>query len=292
VKPALAMTALALAIGAGGGRVRAETSDKVTAPVGRPGEVAAAAPPEMAGVELNEKLGAKIPLDLAFTDETGAPIRLSSLFGDGKPVLLTFNYSSCPMLCSVQLGGLVKSLNELTWSAGVEFRVITIGLNPMESHRQAMTSKIRYLDRYKRSSGDEGWRFLTGTERSIRALAASVGYGYRVHPSTGEFLHPAAVTVLSPDGVVSSYVYGVEYPAAPLAVTLMAARKGQLLEATEKFLMACFHYDSPKGNAAVALRVMQIGGIAFVGVMLVVFGVTRATRRQRSKAPERSGERS
>ena len=291
MKSALAMTALALALGAGGGRVRAE-AETPSAPVGRPGEIAAVAPPEMAGVGLVEKLGARIPLDLAFTDETGAPIRLASLFADGKPVLLTFNYSSCPMLCSVQLGGLVKSLNELTWSAGVEFRVITIGLNPMEGHRRAMESKIRYLERYKRSSGDEGWRFLTGTERSIRALADAVGYGYRLHPTTGEYLHPAAVTVISPDGVVSSYVYGVEYPTAPLAVTLMAARKGQLVEATEKFLMACFHYDSPKGNAAVALRVMQISGIAFVGVMLVVFGVARATRRQRKKAPERSPERS
>jgi protein SCO1/2 len=192
------------------------------------------------------------------------------------------------MLCSVQLGGLVKSLTELTWSAGVEFRIITIGLNPMEGHRKAMESKMRYLDRYKRPSGDEGWRFLTGTEKNIRALAAAVGYGYRVHPKTGEFLHPAAITVLSPDGVVSSYVYGVEYPVAPLAVTLMAARKGQLVEATEKFLMACFHYDSPKGNAAVALRVMQIGGVVFVGVMLVVFGVARAARRRGAKVHKRS----
>jgi protein SCO1/2 len=277
--------AASAALAAGGAAVRAE---RATTPVGRPGEIADVAPPEMKGVELIEKMGATIPLDLMFTDETGAPIQLGSLFGDGKPVLLTFNYSSCPMLCSVQLGGLVKSLNELTWSAGVEFRVITVVLNPMEGHRRAMETKMRYLDRYKRSTGDEGWRFLTGTERSIRALAASVGYGYRLNQTNGEYLHPAAVTVLSPDGVVSSYVYGVEYPVAPLAITLMAARKGELLEATEKFLMACFHYDSPKGNAAVALRVMQIGGIAFVGVMLVVFGVARAARRQRSKVPERS----
>lgn len=276
---ATALTALA-ALAAGGTGVRAEPA---TTPVGRPGEIAEAAPPEMAGVELVEKMGERVPLDLPFTDETGAPIRLGSLLGDGKPVLLTFNYSSCPMLCSVQLGGLVKSLNELTWSAGVEFRVITVVLNPMEGHRRAMETKMRYLDRYKRSTGDEGWRFLTGSERSIRALADAVGYHYRLHPTTGEYLHPAAVTVLSPDGVVSSYVYGVEYPAAPLAVTLMAARKGELVDAAEKFLMACFHYDSPKGNAAVALRVMQIGGIAFVGVMLVVFGVARVTRRQRSK---------
>jgi protein SCO1/2 len=289
VKHRALMIAIAtVALGAGGGRARADEEATTAAQGTRPGEIAAAVPPEMKGVELVEKMGGKIPLDLVFTDETGAPIRLATLFGDGKPVLLTFNYSSCPMLCSVQLGGLVKSLNELTWSAGVEFRIITIGLNPMEGHRKAMESKMRYLDRYKRPSGDEGWRFLTGTEKNIRALAAAVGYHYRVHPTTGEFLHPAAITVLSPDGVVSSYVYGVEYPVAPLAVTLMAARKGQLVEATEKFLLACFHYDSPKGNAAVALRVMQIGGMVFVGAMLVVFGVARAARRRGAKVSKRS----
>jgi protein SCO1/2 len=276
-------TALAIALAAGGTGARAD-DDKATAeaPGTNPGEIAEAAPPELQGVKLDEKMGAKIPLDLMFTDETGAPIQLGALFGDGKPVLLTFNYSSCPMLCSVQLGGLVKSLNELSWSAGVEFRIITIGLNPMEGHKRAMETKMRYLGRYKRSTGDEGWRFLTGPEKNIRALAAAVGYSYRMDPQTGQYFHPAAVTVLSPDGAVSSYIYGVEYPVAPLAVTLMAARKGQLTEATERFLMACFHYDAPRGNAAVAMKVMQIGGIAFVGAVLVVFGVAR-TRRKGSK---------
>jgi protein SCO1/2 len=178
----------------------------------------------------------------------------------------------------------VVSLNELTWSAGKEFRIVTIGLNPMEGLRRAMESKIRYLERYKRPTADQGWRFLTGTEANIRALAAAVGYGYRIHPTTGEFLHPAAITVLSPDGVISSYVYGVEYPVAALGVTLVAARQGRLVEATEKFLMACFHYVKPKGAAAVALRVMRVGGIAFVGVMLVFFGVARVTRRGKKKA--------
>jgi len=282
MRPLALTTALAIALAAGGARARADDKATAAAPGTRPGEIAEAAPPELEGVRLDEKMGAKIPLDLVFTDETGAPIKLAALFGDGKPVLLTFNYSSCPMLCSVQLGGLVKSLNELSWSAGVEFRIVTIGLNPMEGHKRAMETKMRYLARYKKPSGDEGWRFLTGPEKNIRALAASVGYSYRIDPETGQYFHPAAITVLSPDGAVSSYIYGVEYPVAPLAVTLMAARKGQLTEATEKFLMACFHYDAPRGNAAVALKVMQIGGIAFVGAMLVVFGVAR-TRRKGSK---------
>ena len=242
-----------------------------------------AAPAEMAGVEINEKLGATLPMDLPFTDETGAPVKLGDMFQDGVPVIITFNYSSCPMLCSVQLGGLVATLNELTWSAGVEFKIVTIGLSPMEGHRRAMESKLRYLDRYRRDTADEGWRFLTGTDASIHALAAAVGYGYRFNERTGDYLHPAALVVVSPAGAVSSYVYGVEYPAAALAVTLLAARKGELTEATTKFLMACFHYESPRGAAAVAMRAMQIGGSAFVLLGLVAFGV-RAHRARRRKA--------
>jgi protein SCO1/2 len=259
----------------------AARADKV-APSGRANE---AAPAEMKGVEIDEKLGATIPLDLTFSDETGAPIQLGSLFNDGKPVILTFNYSSCPMLCSVQLGGFVAALNELTWSAGVEFRVITIGLSPMEGHRRAMETKMRYLDRYRRDTADEGWRFLTGTDVAIHALAAAVGYGYRFNDKTGDFLHPAALMVVSPNGAVSSYIYGVEYSPAALAVTLLAARKGELTEATHKFLLACFHYDEPRGAAAVAMRVMQLGGAAFVALGLVAFGL-RARRGRRNVKSE------
>src|SRR5678809_1012574 len=106
-----------------------------------------------------------------------------------------------------------------------------------------MDTKLRYLERYKRGTGDEGWRFLTGTDANIHALAAAVGYGYRFNPKTGDFLHPAALVLLTPRGAVSSYVYGVEYPPAALAITLLAAGRGELTEATQKFLLACFHYD-------------------------------------------------
>ncbi|HTE53358.1 MAG TPA: SCO family protein [Kofleriaceae bacterium] len=248
------------------------------------------APDEMKGVELVEHLGARLPLDLDFIDETGAPIRLGSLFGDDKPVILTFNYSNCPMLCSVQLGGLVETMTKLKWSAGKEFRVITIGLDPTEGHRRAMETKMSYLGRYRRPTADEGWRFLTGTEATVKALADAVGFGYHRNPATGDYLHPAVITLVSPKGVVASYMYGIAYEPGALTLLLGAAQHGTLTESARKFLLACFHYETKKGAAATAQRVMQLGGLLFVGGLLAVFG-TRAARARARRARERTPER-
>ena len=250
-------------------------------------------PAELEGVEVVEKLGSKIPLDLEFTDETGAPIRLGSLFTGDVPVILTFNYSSCPMLCSVQLGGLVAVLKQLEWSAGKEFRIITIGLNPMEGHRRAMETKLSYLERYRRPTADEGWRFLTGTDQNIHALAASVGFGYRLHPTKGEFLHPAALMLMTPGGTVSSYVYGVEYEPGPLRLLLGAAQRGTLSESARKFLLACFHFESKKGAAASAMQAMRLGGGLFLAAMVTVLGARflRARARARASVPPPGRER-
>jgi protein SCO1 len=258
-------------------------------PVPPGGATGETAPPEMDGVEIVEKLGATIPLDLTFTDETGAPIKLGSLFGDDKPIILTFNYSNCPMLCSVQLGGLVAALTKLNWSAGEQFRIITVGLDPNEGHRRAMESKLRYLERYQRPTADEGWRFLTGTHRAVDTLARSVGFGYRRHPKTGDYLHPAALMLISPKGVVSSYVYGVAYEPGALTLLLAAARQGSLTESVRKFLLACFHYESETGSSGTARTAMQVGGLLFVGGMLAAFG-TRAARARARRARERTPE--
>ncbi|HKE17275.1 MAG TPA: SCO family protein [Kofleriaceae bacterium] len=248
-----------------------------------PGGAASDRPlPEMAGVKVTEKLGGQLPLDLMFTDETGAPIRLGSLFGDGKPIILTFNYSACPGLCSTQLGNLVYALDKMEGSAGQEFRIITIGINPMESHQRAMATKLRYLERYRRETADEGWRFLTGTDANIHAVAAAAGFGYRLNTTTGDFLHPAALILVSPQGTISTYVYGVEYDAKQLGVLLGGAKRGVKAESPNQFLLACYHYEAKKGAAAFALELMQLGGLATIGAILAVFG-TRALRARARK---------
>jgi len=239
------------------------------------------APPELEGVTLTEKLRAALPMQRRFKDDSGAPVTLEDYFQDGLPVILTFNYSNCPMLCSVQLGGLVKTLNDMKWKAGVHFRILTIGLDPKETHRKAHDTKMSYLARYPAESADLGWTFLTGDEKDITAVAEAVGFGYRYFAARGEYLHPAALTVISPRGRVSGYLYGVAYEASDLRAALEAAAIESTSEATEKFLLSCFHYESPKGFAGTALRVMRYGGLVFVFGLVAVFGAYRVRSRRR-----------
>jgi protein SCO1/2 len=238
-------------------------------------------PRELENVEVREKLGATLPLELEFKDETGAPVRLKDIFStDETPVILTFNYSDCPMLCSVQLGGLVESMREMEWTVGSEYRIVTVLLDPTETHRKAMDTKMKYLERYQRPDvADKGWHFLTGSEESIRALAASVGFGYRYYEK--EYLHPAVLMSVSPGGVVSGYLYGVKYDPEELERHLKVASIGGTSQAAQKFLLSCYHYEKPEGAGAQAMTVMRYGGLIFVvglATLLGFFGFRRARR--------------
>jgi protein SCO1/2 len=236
---------------------------------------------QLDGVEIVEHLGAQLPLDAMLRDETGAPIQLGTLFGDGLPVILTFNYSACPMLCNVMLGGLTATLIELDWSAGKQFRIVTVGLDPTETHERAMSTKMGYLERYQRDTAEEGWRFLTGDAATVRRLTDATGFGYRRVPETGEILHPAALMLISPEGVVDRYMYGVEYDGAELKAALIHTALGKITQATTKFLLACFQHES-SGFAATAMRIMRTGGLIFLFVFAGAFVLARFLRSRRT----------
>jgi protein SCO1/2 len=242
--------------------------------------------PELEGTEVVEKLEARIPLDLEFRDESGAPIRLGSIFSDGLPVILTFNYSNCPMLCSVQLGGLVDVLRQMDWQVGAQFRIVTIALDPTQTPERTRETKAAYLERYPAPRAAEGWRFLSGSAETVRALANAVGYGYRFLAEKNEYAHPAALIFLSPSGVVTRYIYGVKYEKEHMRDSIASAVLGRAQEAPERFLLACFHYEPPHGRSALARDLMRYGGMAFlVGAAGVYFFALRrrnAVHRGRS----------
>lgn len=243
------------------------------------------APTQLKGVKLDEKQGAKVPLGTFFQDEHGKPIKLGSLFTGGKPVILTFNYSDCPMLCSVELGALVDTMRKMTWTAGVEFRVVTIIINPMEKASRAAKTKASYLSRLKKPQAEQGWRFLTGSNSAIHAVTDAVGFNFHINPDNGQFLHPAAITMVTPDGTVSSYLYGVAYDPKVMTNALRAARDGKVLDTQQKFLLACFHYTPPRGNARAAVHLMSLAGGVFLVVFLGAFGTAlwlRGRRRRRT----------
>lgn len=237
-------------------------------------------PDDLEGVGITEHLGTELPLHLSFTDDRGKAVLLSDYFDGRRPFLLTLNYSSCPMLCSLQLNALVEGMSAMKMSIADEFEVLTVSIDPTESTTLARQTKQRYLRDYAREGADVGWHFLTGDEQSIHALADAVGFGYRRVENTGEYAHSAVTFVITPDGVVSRYLYGVVYGPQTLRLSLVEASEGTIGSTIDRVLLFCFHYDASKGRyGPAAERLMRAGGFMTVLVLGVV--MTRFWRRER-----------
>jgi protein SCO1/2 len=215
-------------------------------------------------VTVVEHLGERIDPTLRFTDHTGAAVTIGDYLSDGKPVLLTLNYYSCATLCGVQLNALHGALNDLDWTAGDGFRVVTVSINPSESPELAQDKRNRYLASLGRGD-DVDWNFLVADEDQVRALANQVGFGYRYDEKSQQYAHPAVLTFLAPDGTVARYVYGLEYEARDLRFALMEAADGRLGSPVDKLILSCFHYDETTGRyTAAAFGVMRLGGVASI----------------------------
>ena len=212
------------------------------------------------GVGIDEKPNAHLPLDLGFLDSSGNRIQLADLFDSERPVLLSLNYSDCPMLCQLQLNGLVDGLRNLSWDAGEEFEICSVSINPLETPQRARQVKQRYVKAYGRPTSAKGWNFLTGDKESIEQLADAVGFRYKYLPERDEYAHTAAIMVCTPNGRVSRYLYGVLYPAQTLKLALVEAGEGKIGSTLDRVLLYCFHYDETSGRyAPVARRLMKLG---------------------------------
>jgi protein SCO1/2 len=208
-------------------------------------------------------------------------------------VLLTFNYSNCPMLCSLQLNGLVAALPQLQLMAGRQFRIVTVIIEPKESPSRAAETRQKYLDRlpspYKESAQAGGWTFLVadadGHDASIRRLADTVGFGYKFVPESGEWAHPAALIFLSPSGIVTRYVGDVQYPPEVVAKSIVLAGTSEP-SSTAGFILSCFHYDSDANNYSRAgVSAMRIGAAGFLVLMLTALAAWRFLRRPSTATP-------
>ena len=239
-------------------------------------------PKRLQGVDVLEHLGERVPETLAFHDQDGKPVTLADSLHGGVPVVLTFNYSSCPMLCSLQLNGFVAGLKELDFTAGKEFRIVTVLLDPKETQETAHRFRARYLSQYARPGSESGWTFLTGSDANIQALAKAVGFSYNYNEARGEYVHPAAITLLAPDGKVARYLYGLEYSEKTLRLGLVEASEGRVGSSLDRLILFCFHYDATEGRyAPIAARIMQIGGA--VSVILLAGFLTILIRRDRKR---------
>lgn len=218
-------------------------------------------PEEMQGVGVDDKSGDQIPLDLKFRDENAKVLALSDVFAGSRPVILSLNYSDCPMLCRIQLNGLVDALKEMELTAGKDFDVVSVSVDPLETYQRAKQTEQRYLEEYGRPGAAGGWRFLVGSQKNIKALADAVGFRYKYVPETGEYSHTAAAMVVTPTGVVSRYLYGVMFDPQTVRLSLVEAADGKIGSPLDQLILFCFHYDETKGRyGPVARRIMSLGG--------------------------------
>ena len=245
-----------------------------------------APPPMLREVGIDQKLSTPLPLELFFQDETGQTIQLRQYF-DNKPVILAFVYYECPMLCTQVLNGLVESLRTLSFDAGKQFDVITVSFDPGETPKLAAEKKANYLKQYERSGTAAGWHFLTGDSAAIRQLTSAVGFRYKYDASTDQFAHASGLMVITPEGKIARYFYGIEYPARDLRLALIEASENKIGSPVDQLLLYCFHYDPLTGKyGLVIMNVLRVGGVATVLLlgtfMLVMFRRDRRAQRRLS----------
>ncbi|MBC7924311.1 MAG: SCO family protein [Bryobacteraceae bacterium] len=240
-------------------------------------------PQELEGIGVDEKLGQRVNLDLEFTGENGYPTTLRSFFKEGKPVVLNMVYYRCPMLCNLVLNAQTSVLKDLAWSAGNEFEIVTISIDPKEGFDLAKSKKKWYLDNYGRPQASAGWHFLTDYQGNSKRIADQVGFNYRLDPKTEQFAHAAAIIVLTPDGRVSRYLYGLKYQARDMRLALTEASEGRLGTVTDRLLLFCFHYDAnAKSYVPFARNVMKAGGLLTIFIVGFIMWMMWRKDRQRS----------
>lgn len=240
-------------------------------------------PQQLQEVGISEHLGDQLNLDLVFTNESGEKTPLRDFFRDNKPVLLTLAYYNCPSLCNFHLNGLNDAFKKLNAPLGREFNVVTVSIEPSETSDLAAKKKASYIKDYGRPEGADGWHFLVGDDDQIRELARQVGFKYRWDEEQKQWAHAAAAFVLTPEGRISRYLYGIEFSPQTMRLSLVEASNGKIGTLVDKLILFCFHFD-PKASkyTLYAFNVMRAGGI-LTALLLAVFMVPFWFRNRREE---------
>ena len=246
-----------------------------------PGPAALEQIPILKDAGLEQRLDQQVPLDTPFVDENGRHVRFGDYFGK-KPVVLALVYYECPMLCTQVLNGLVGSLEALTFNAGQDFDVVAISFDAGETPTMAAAKRAAYLKRYGRPGTESGVHFLTGREEDIRRVTDAVGFHYKYDPAIDQYAHPAAITVLTPEGKVSRYLFGIEFAPVDLRLALVEAADHRIGSAVDQMLLFCYHYDPESGKYGFAItNIVRLGGVLTVlGLGTFILMNLRRERRQ------------
>jgi protein SCO1/2 len=246
-------------------------------------------PTELQGVDVVEHLGGALPRDATFRDTEGRTVKLGDFFDGKRPVVFVFAYHTCPMLCSLVLDATVKSLNDVPWTVGDEFDVVSVSIDPKDTPETATKKRAQVVDSYARAKGStKGWHFLVGDDTNIRKVTEAVGFKYNYDARQKQYAHPAAIYLLSPEGKLARYLYGIQFDPGDVRLGLLEASEGRSISTTEKLLLYCYHYD-PQGKrySLVAMNVMRLGGgvtLALVGGFLTIMWARERRRRKQRLA--------
>jgi protein SCO1/2 len=238
-------------------------------------------PPVARGADLEEHLGARLPVDLAFTDEAGRATTLGAALG-GQPALLTLAYYHCPSLCGLVLRGLARSLAEARAPLGDGVRAVTVSIDPEDRPADAKRAQGTALSDAGKPAAADAWPFLTGPADASRALADALGYRYAFDPATRQYAHPAVVFAITADGRVARVLYGATIPAADLRLALLEASEGRIGDVRDRVLATCFRFDPTSRRYALAIRAVFRGGGALVLASAAALAVVLA-RRERAR---------
>lgn len=245
--------------------------------------VSALAADPSTGVGFDQHLDRALPLEEIVRDESGSNMRLGNYFGE-RPAVLVLAYYECPNLCTIVLNGLLECVRDLSPTVGTDFDVLVLSIDPHETPALAAGKKLAYVRQYGRAGTEAGWHFLTADESTISRIAEAAGYRFRYDEASGQFAHPSGILVITPQGHISQYLLGIEYPPEKMSSALQHAAENKPGSIAQNLLLLCFHYDPSTGRyTPIISRILQTGGVATV---LAIAGIAIALeRRKRRTAP-------
>jgi len=237
-------------------------------------------PKALTGVDYVQRLGEQVPADLTFVDETGKTVRFGDYFGK-RPIVLVLAYYECPMLCTQVLSGVTSGLKGLSFNAGEEFEVVVVSIDPGEGPGLASAKKATYVAHYDREATAGAWHFLTGRKAEIDRLAKTVGFSYTYDDKTDQYAHQAGLSVLTPDGRISRYLFGIDFAPRDLRMAIVESADRKIGSPVDAVLLYCYHYDPATGAyGLLAMRLVRVAGVLFVLAMVAGWMILRRRERR------------
>jgi len=242
-------------------------------------------PMELRDIDVEERLGQFIPLDFTFIDDNGGSVTLAKYFNKGRPVVLIMGYYSCPMLCDLVMNGVSETVKETSLNFGDDYQIISVSIDTTETDLLASAKKKNYLKQTGVSERNDGWMFLTGDGNQSRGLADAVGFKYYYDDDKEQYAHPAVLTILTEEGKISRYLYGIKYESKDFRMAILEASQGKVGNTIDRIILYCYHYDPDAGGYVIfAGNVMRLGGTSTLAILAVFLGILWYREKRRKFA--------